>query len=115
MPEPTFQHACCRKWYEAHKHVTLALKLLETFKATDPRTVAMMGDILERNSPGILLLGTGDKCPCHEAPHPAAYRALCDRLAAVAGTVTAPLNVAALEKMAREVCIERGLLKETDR
>lgn len=73
--------------------------------------------ILQRRAPGMVELGSSDRCYCHEAPFPEAYRELADRVEQVRleleGDDGEPVEEserwAIIERLANEVIDKHGI------
>lgn len=65
---------CCAEYRAARRSVETRIKVLHALGANTPRHAVMFFQNMSEESRAVVAVGAGDRCPCHEAPNPRAFR-----------------------------------------
>ena len=93
---------CCQRWRAAKNHVEVTLKILQVFGARTPRHAVMAYEGMDKT---VVAIGTMERCPCQDAPHPEAFRELVRRV----GNRREELGLNGVNEIAEQVMKEFGI------
>jgi len=72
--KPEMLGECCKRWWAARQMAQMKVKVAHQMGVNTPRQVAQWFEVSDKASRAEMMIGLGNRCPCHDSPHPEIYR-----------------------------------------